>query len=539
MATCTAGRLLLRLAFVAAAVTTVAAASAAPTGAPATSGTALNGFPAPAATENSGQTHVYTSASYRSIGRLDAENKEVSLDLLLTIYWCDARLPVDPKVQFDSARGWVPSILPVNARANVRQIIAQPWERISIDALPIVFAKSDPFDPAKGNPCRSWVTGNLRYLGSFFLEKIDLKEFPFDFQSVGAMFESALWPSSTVQLIPVVRASGDSTAATTASKESRESVTTTTPTDTAAGTAMAEPGSDPDSNLSGNDTSIASSLLLDEVLLTEWAILGSDVKSSLTAYQLRPPVSRMSFAITLQRSSAHFIYKLILPSILVCLIVIAFHSMKIDKLPRITSSMRGFSVMVALVFVSSNSIPKLGYLTRLDKFMAYNYLFLFALVPLQLHWYLLQREKLYATVIGPLFGIVPKKSKYKEKEKEKEKDGEKETENEGTKQKKKPEDASAGLSSRPCAGSRRVEPVSSSSVTIEMTDIRSREKPAAQESDRTKPNAATPTPEVSPSFVREWWSSMSKARTLDFVSACSCYGLYAIGAAVVLSGAIV
>ena len=80
--------------------------------------------------------------------------------------------------------------------------------------------------------------------------------------------------------------------------------------------------------------------------------------------------------LNIERNSAYYIYKIIIPVFLILSIawfVLWIPTHKLDA--RLTTSVVAFLSLIAYIFVFSDDIPKLNYLTALDKYILLSYFF--------------------------------------------------------------------------------------------------------------------------------------------------------------------
>jgi len=80
--------------------------------------------------------------------------------------------------------------------------------------------------------------------------------------------------------------------------------------------------------------------------------------------------------LNIKRNSAYYIYKIVIPVFLILSIawfVLWIPTIKLDA--RLTTSVVAFLSLIAYIFVFSDDIPKLNYLTALDKYILLSYFF--------------------------------------------------------------------------------------------------------------------------------------------------------------------
>ena len=87
-------------------------------------------------------------------------------------------------------------------------------------------------------------------------------------------------------------------------------------------------------------------------------------------------VNSISLVLDIERNSAHYIYKIIIPVFLILSVAwfvlwIPTHHLE----SRLTTSIVALLALIAYNFVFSDDIPKINYLTALDKYILLSYIF--------------------------------------------------------------------------------------------------------------------------------------------------------------------
>ena len=86
--------------------------------------------------------------------------------------------------------------------------------------------------------------------------------------------------------------------------------------------------------------------------------------------------NRVRIEIEIKRNSAHYVFKIIIPVFLILCVawsVLWIPTYKLDA--RLTTSIVALLALIAYNFVFEGDIPKLEYLTDLDKFILLSYVF--------------------------------------------------------------------------------------------------------------------------------------------------------------------
>ena len=117
-----------------------------------------------------------------------------------------------------------------------------------------------------------------------------------------------------------------------------------------------------------------------------WKVTSTDIVSDLVIYKnyFDPFVNKtydmyentIDLVIEVKRNSAHYIFKIIIPVFLILCVawsVLWIPTYKLDA--RLTTSIVALLALIAYNFVFEDDIPKLDYLTDLDKFILLSYVF--------------------------------------------------------------------------------------------------------------------------------------------------------------------
>jgi len=122
----------------------------------------------------------------------------------------------------------------------------------------------------------------------------------------------------------------------------------------------------------------------DDLYLPEWQVK-SVTASAIEEVQVRDrvPFSRVSFDVSIQRETGYYLFKLSVPLMLIVMLSWTVFWMKGESLAgRMRISSTAFLTIVAYQFAVSGSLPKVAYLTLMDKLMIASF-FLIALTALE------------------------------------------------------------------------------------------------------------------------------------------------------------
>jgi len=198
--------------------------------------------------------------------------------------------------------------------------------------------------------------GNFRVVRSesgvgFFRQEFDFKRFPFDKQKLIINVASGIRSSSDKSLIKFAK-------------------------DTAAVTFITPE----------NGAFLGLSNFKDKNYLKEWKVLSVDIKSNEIIDEnyydkdLKNNISHnentINLEINIEREYKHYIYKIIIPVFLI--LCVAWFVLWIPTKhfeTRLTTSMVALLSLIAYNFVFADDIPKLQYLTSLDKYILLSYVF--------------------------------------------------------------------------------------------------------------------------------------------------------------------
>ena len=117
-----------------------------------------------------------------------------------------------------------------------------------------------------------------------------------------------------------------------------------------------------------------------------WDIISTDIKSNVVIEEnyydpfleeIYPYMQNsINLSIEIKRNSAHYVFKIIIPVFLILCVawsVLWIPTPKLDA--RLTTSIVALLALIAYNFVFEGDIPKLEYLTDLDKFILLSYIF--------------------------------------------------------------------------------------------------------------------------------------------------------------------
>ncbi|HMB54194.1 MAG TPA: hypothetical protein VKU40_12815 [Thermoanaerobaculia bacterium] len=112
---------------------------------------------------------------------------------------------------------------------------------------------------------------------------------------------------------------------------------------------------------------------------TEWRINRSEVLVDDGAYEEGYGFSSATLFLEIERVSAHYMWKIVLPLLLIICVSSSVYWLDLERFPdpgdRLSVAFTAILTVVAFDFVTADSLPKLGYTTLLDQVLILAYLF--------------------------------------------------------------------------------------------------------------------------------------------------------------------
>jgi hypothetical protein len=90
--------------------------------------------------------------------------------------------------------------------------------------------------------------------------------------------------------------------------------------------------------------------------------------------------SQVAVTITLKRQSGFYLNKIVSITCLIIILGLMLFALAPDAAQRLQGSLTIFLALISMQWVIGQTVPKLAYLTRLDKFMVFNFAFAFILM---------------------------------------------------------------------------------------------------------------------------------------------------------------
>jgi len=200
---------------------------------------------------------------------------------------------------------------------------------------------AEPYDLSKGSGSELWVQYNQRFAGLFFTP-LDLHQFPYDYQFAQIIMDSSSWGASmsytggfSVKFFPT--------------------------TDVA---------------------DYVEQMIPAGFTVQEWDIQTPRGNVQYTdreypAYGVGVTYSWLKATVNLGRQPEFYLYKIVAGVILVVYMCLFIYSIEVQETDRMMGTISCFLALVSFTFVAGQSLPKVAYQTRIDKFMDFSFLIIF------------------------------------------------------------------------------------------------------------------------------------------------------------------
>ena len=255
-----------------------------------------------------GATQIDVGFHLLSLSDIDVIHSRFRFEIYAEFEWCD------PRMAFDESTEGKPS----------RLVFGDTAKEMGKDMWIPDIAVADSIGATTSTARRMEIRadGSVRISGFFssvVAARFDLRHFPFDRQSLAIAMESFTFNRDVVQLRP-------------------------------------------NQNLVGYE---------EDLYLPEWRV-NSVTVSTIEAGQVRDrvPFSRVEFKVNIERETGYYLFKLSVPLILIVMLSWSVFWMRNESLGgRMRISSTAFLTIVAYQFAVSGSLPKVAYLTLMDKLM--------------------------------------------------------------------------------------------------------------------------------------------------------------------------
>jgi hypothetical protein len=296
---------------------------------------------------------VYITLSIMFLGDIKEQNSDFSLDAFVDVAWRDDRFGSNSAQAFGCTKPTVGILLQMDSfapsfcedkcpsvwcdgdNATYGNAAPAPWSpflevtnvapQFSGTALSYTAAYTNDGAPKRlglsaSDASGTWATATARFSGPI-LKVFPLHDFPYDKQRLDVLFESNLWTTEDVKLIPTY---------------------------------------DP--------------VAVKDTILSSKSMLGWDVESvTLTNRdneytQLNVTYNQVAMSIMVTRQSTPYGQRYIMPGFFIIIMMLCA-SIHAEAAVRVANGVAGFASILYLQFILTSSVPPLNYFTRLDRYM--------------------------------------------------------------------------------------------------------------------------------------------------------------------------
>ena len=246
---------------------------------------------------------------------LDAVTASFRFRGILTVTWCDPRLAFDP-----AAAG-------VDERVLVGEAANAEIERIFfVRAFAVNSVEPPQITERILRIASDGSVSNDLNVSVLLRANYDLRRFPFDRQQLQLQVESFVWNANQLQWVP-------------------------------------------DDEMTG---------FAENFDIPEWTITGVRANvSTVDVIRSSEPFSRLTITIDVKRKSGFYLWKVLLPLFIIVALSWSIFWMVDEKFGiRVRTSATGILTVVAYQFVAGQNLPRVGYLTLIDKIMVISFLLL-------------------------------------------------------------------------------------------------------------------------------------------------------------------
>jgi len=265
-----------------------------------------------------GTQTVYVQMLINAIEKIDGVEQQFQADFYVSLYWQDPAITMC-NATFDPALSWVPDIDFQDTNGKPDTLLDDTYTVIC--NIGEIAAAATPSNVP-------WIEFDQRYTG-LFKTPLDLHTFPFDTQAASIKIESGNWNSTFLKWEPV------------------------TP-----------------------EAEFEATPLPNGFKVTEWDVKNADLSRFDNYYSTYGQYwNRFQVLVFLDRQPAYYMYKVVSGSILLVYMCIAIFALEVEEADRMMGTLTCFLALISFVFVASSDLPKVAYLTRIDKFCFVSFLF--------------------------------------------------------------------------------------------------------------------------------------------------------------------
>ena len=272
-------------------------------------------------------TRVFVGAQLVSLSKIDPLENQFTSDVHVTMVWRDPLLTdgtTNPNARARTV--WYPRVQWTNGRL-INSAIPSPLDR-SIHTCPDEFLVTMGSGASSSAPATQLlcVFSSQRYTGTF-ASSLRLQDFPFDSQTLQLTLGSTVYDTSEMMLVSSYNAADR----------------------------------------------LAPSAGYD---ITEWEVrkvTATASNSTLGSQQQATPT--LTWELTIERQPTSYLSKIILVVILNMLLGFGLFALSPNAVNRLQSTFSLFVALISMQWVLGSSAPRLPYMTRLDRFILFNFIF--------------------------------------------------------------------------------------------------------------------------------------------------------------------
>eukprot|EP00762_Andalucia_godoyi_P004845 ANDGO_07284.mRNA.1 Cys-loop ligand-gated ion channel len=282
--------------------------------------------------------NVYTKVYFNMLQKINGVEQTFNADFYLEVFWNNPTID-NQTPEYDPATNFNPFIEMINVVGTPEQTISSPYQvHASQPTLLLGYPAGDLQIPNTTGP---WVQADFRFKGDFLVD-INLRDFPFDIQTIFIIAESAIWANEQMKFVVL-------------------------------------PANLPPAGVLPPGFEVQS-----------WTIQGNRAEEFDYYYTLfQASYSRLRYAIVVKRDPGYYLSKFVIGVVVLVMMGFLCFALEVDEADRMMGSITVFLAIISYLFIASQDLPKVAYSTRIDSFMQLSYLTVFACMAVHAVNYLL------------------------------------------------------------------------------------------------------------------------------------------------------
>eukprot|EP00762_Andalucia_godoyi_P000815 ANDGO_03902.mRNA.1 Cys-loop ligand-gated ion channel len=271
--------------------------------------------------------NVYTKVYFNMLQKINGVEQTFNADFYLEVFWNDPTID-NQTLEYDPVTHFNPYIEMINVVGTPEQTIDSPYQVHASQPDDLLgYSAGDPNAPNTVGP---WVQGDFRFKGDFLVD-MNLRDFPFDTQTIFIIVESAIWTSSQMKFVVL-------------------------------------PANLPPAGVLPPGFEVQS-----------WTIQRNAADELDYYYTLfKASYSRLRYAIVVKRDPGYYLSKFVIGVVVLVMMGFLCFALEVDEADRMMGSITVFLAIISYLFIASQDLPKVAYSTRIDSFMQLSYLTVFA-----------------------------------------------------------------------------------------------------------------------------------------------------------------